>query len=92
MGCADRSAYDLSVHSKTTGENLSAKRVLDTPIIEEKLDITRNMSRLGKCFGSDTKLIVQYLDSLKDNTPKNQEKLNDMQKKLESDGYGYLPF
>ncbi|CAE6415541.1 unnamed protein product [Rhizoctonia solani] len=36
VGCADRSAYDLSVHSKRTGQALVASQALAEPIVTER--------------------------------------------------------
>lgn len=92
MGCADRSAYDLSVHSKITGENLSAREALHTPIIEERLEIAGLMPKLGKNFGGKTKFIVQSLDNLNNKSDESQKMLGYLQTTLESQGLELLLF
>ena len=39
VGCADRSAYDLSVHSARTGEKLVARQTLAEPRTVENFEI-----------------------------------------------------
>ncbi|KAG8948559.1 Glycine--tRNA ligase 1, mitochondrial [Tulasnella sp. 408] len=53
VGCADRSAYDLSVHSKATGKPLVARQNLAEPIVEEKETPEFNLKVWGKTFKGD---------------------------------------
>jgi len=53
VGCADRAAYDLTVHSKKTGHPLVVRQALKDPIITERLVAEFNKKVLGKTFGKD---------------------------------------
>jgi len=53
VGCADRAAYDLSVHSKKTGHPLVVRQALKDPIVTERLVAEFNKKVLGKTFGKD---------------------------------------
>ncbi|KAJ1767346.1 Glycine--tRNA ligase 1, mitochondrial [Coemansia sp. RSA 1843] len=51
VGCADRSAYDLTVHSDFTGEKLCVRETLPEPLVYEKLVCETN----GRVFGPKLK-------------------------------------
>ncbi|KAL5504931.1 GRS1 [Sanghuangporus vaninii] len=59
VGCADRAAYDLSVHSAKTGHSLVARQALKVPIVSEKLVPEFNKKNFGKTFGRDSSAIQQ---------------------------------
>ena len=54
VGCADRAAYDLSVHSTKTGHPLVARQALKEPIVTEKFVPEFNKKIFGKTFGRDS--------------------------------------
>ena len=54
VGCADRAAYDLSVHSAKTGHPLVVRTALKEPIVTEKLVPEFNKKTFGKTFGRDS--------------------------------------
>ncbi|KZV68849.1 glycyl-tRNA synthetase [Peniophora sp. CONT] len=62
VGCADRSAYDLSVHAKKTGANLAVREALKEPIVTEKIVAELNKKKMGKAFGKDIGLLQKVLD------------------------------
>jgi glycyl-tRNA synthetase len=62
VGCADRSAYDLSVHSKRTGQALVATQVLPEPIVTERAVAEYNKKTFGKTFGKDMPLVLEVLN------------------------------
>jgi glycyl-tRNA synthetase len=62
VGCADRSAYDLTVHSKKTGQPLVARVTLPEPIIEEKEVVEFNNKNLGKAFGKENPVVQSILN------------------------------
>ncbi|EIM83849.1 glycyl-tRNA synthetase [Stereum hirsutum FP-91666 SS1] len=53
VGCADRAAYDLTVHSDKTGHPLVVRQALKEPIVTEKLTAEFNKKVVGKAFGKD---------------------------------------
>ena len=64
VGCADRAAYDLSVHSKKTGAPMTASEQLETPIVYEKDEPILNKKVLGKTFGKDLRTILTIVEEL----------------------------
>jgi len=54
VGCADRAAYDLSVHSAKTGHPLVVRQALKEPIVTEKEVPEFNKKVLGKTYGRDS--------------------------------------
>lgn len=54
VGCADRAAYDLSVHTARTGHPLVVRQALKEPIVSEKEVPEFNKKNFGKTFGKDT--------------------------------------
>ncbi|THH15019.1 hypothetical protein EW146_g5389 [Bondarzewia mesenterica] len=54
VGCADRAAYDLTVHSEKTGHPLVVRQALKEPIVTEKLVAEFNKKVLGQTFGKDS--------------------------------------
>lgn len=65
VGCADRSAYDLTVHSNATGKPLVARETLLEPKVEEKETPDFNSKVWGKTFmkdGEKVKALVTELD------------------------------
>ena len=57
VGCADRAAYDLTVHSNKTGHPLVVRQALKEPIVTERLVAEFNKKVLGKTFGKDAGVI-----------------------------------
>lgn len=66
VGCADRSAFDLTMHSKKTGEKLVARERYDPPREVEKTEVNLNKKNLGITFKKDAKKIEAYLSSLEE--------------------------
>lgn len=78
MGCADRSAFDLSQHTKATGVRLVAEKRLPTPKTISLTEIVPNKGSIGKEFKKDAKLILEKLASLSiDEVPEVQNELNE---------------
>ncbi|CAG8478924.1 2281_t:CDS:10 [Paraglomus brasilianum] len=61
VGCADRSAYDLTVHSNRTGEKLVVRESLSEPIIYEKTVLDINKKIFGPRFRQNAKTLETYL-------------------------------
>ncbi|KAJ7595690.1 hypothetical protein C8J56DRAFT_1001720 [Mycena floridula] len=64
VGCADRAAYDLSVHAAKTGHSLVAREALAEPIVTEKEVAEFNKKVFGKTFRQDAAIIQQHVDSM----------------------------
>jgi glycyl-tRNA synthetase len=64
VGCADRAAYDLTVHSKKTGHPLVVRQALKEPIVTERLVAEFNKKVLGKSFGKDAGVIQNIFAEL----------------------------
>lgn len=64
VGCADRAAYDLSVHSAKTGHQLIVRQALKEPIVTEKQTPEFNKKILGKTFGKDASVITKLVEGL----------------------------
>ncbi|KAJ1341845.1 glycine-tRNA ligase [Batrachochytrium salamandrivorans] len=64
VGCADRSAYDLTAHSKRTGEKLVARHTLSEPIVRDALILEINKSKFGPAFKKNAKVVQGYFDAL----------------------------
>ncbi|KAF8574095.1 glycyl-tRNA synthetase [Ramaria rubella] len=64
VGCADRAAYDLSVHSEKTGRPLVVRQALKEPIVTEQELPELNNKALGKTFGRDLKVVTQAISEL----------------------------
>jgi glycyl-tRNA synthetase len=66
VGCADRSAYDLTVHSKRTKEKLVVREQLDEPKVFDKLQLEVNKKVFGPKFKKNAKAVEEALLSLSD--------------------------
>ncbi|EAU86846.1 glycine-tRNA ligase [Coprinopsis cinerea okayama7 len=64
VGCADRAAYDLSVHSNKTGTPLIVRQALKEPIVTEKEVPEWNKKVMGKTFKGDAGILQKHIDSL----------------------------
>jgi glycyl-tRNA synthetase len=80
VGCADRSAYDLTVHSKATGTDLVARVRLDEPIVTEKEVPVFDKKNFGKTFQKDNELVKNAVLAL------NEEGLLKLKKDLSGNG------
>ncbi|AEO58039.1 hypothetical protein MYCTH_80528 [Thermothelomyces thermophilus ATCC 42464] len=57
VGCADRSAYDLTVHAKKTGAPLIVRQRLDEPKVIEEWEVEIEKKKFGPFFKKDGKTI-----------------------------------
>jgi glycyl-tRNA synthetase len=80
VGCADRSAYDLSVHSAKTKQPLRVQVKLDQPQTVEKLECTFNAKDFGIKFKKDATMIKETLLGL------DRERLQCIKDELDSQG------
>lgn len=67
VGCADRSAYDLTQHTKATGVKLVAEKKLDAPKVVDVVEAVPNKALIGKSFKKDAKTICEKLAALDTN-------------------------
>lgn len=78
MGCADRSAYDLTQHTKATGIRLAAEKKLSEPKIVDCIEAVSNKGLLGKTFKKEAKQISEALASL------TVTQIDDLEKELQA--------
>jgi glycyl-tRNA synthetase len=64
VGCADRAAYDLSVHSARTGQPLVVRQALKEPVITEKEVPEFNKKVLGKTYGRDAGVLQKTVGEM----------------------------
>ncbi|KAI1499018.1 hypothetical protein F5X99DRAFT_391431 [Biscogniauxia marginata] len=57
VGCADRSAYDLTVHSKQTDKPLLVRERLETPRTVQEWQVEIEKKKFGPLFKKDGKII-----------------------------------
>ncbi|KZT54937.1 glycyl-tRNA synthetase [Calocera cornea HHB12733] len=57
VGCADRSAYDLTVHAKKTGQKLVVRQALPEPIVIERWTAEIEKKLFGPRFKKDAKAV-----------------------------------
>ena len=80
VGLADRSAYDLTAHTKGSGEKLVASRHFEKPISKEILSYELDKAKIGKSFKKDAKVVVEAIEE------KSQEQLEALKTELEQNG------
>ncbi|EPY53235.1 cytoplasmic glycine-tRNA ligase Grs1 [Schizosaccharomyces cryophilus OY26] len=61
VGCADRSAYDLTVHSKATKTPLVVQEALPEPIVVEEYVVEVNKKKFGPRFKRDAKAVEEEM-------------------------------
>lgn len=64
VGCADRSAYDLTVHSKYTGASLVVKEVLPVSIKVDEWQVVLDKKFIGSRFKREAKIIQASVETL----------------------------
>lgn len=80
VGCADRSAYDLTQHTKATGVRLSAEKTLNETKVVDVVEVVPNKATLGKSFKKDAKIIADSLTNLE------KDEIANLEKELETKG------
>jgi glycyl-tRNA synthetase len=80
VGCADRSAYDLTVHSVKTKQPLRVQVKLDAPRVVEKLQVNISAKDFGIKFKKDATTIRESLMGME------RERLQCIKDELESKG------
>lgn len=64
VGCADRSAYDLTVHAKRTGEALVVREARAEPLRIEEWQIDLEKGKLGPRFKKNVGAVVGAVETL----------------------------
>lgn len=86
VGCADRAAYDLTVHTKRTGHPLVVRQALKEPIVFEKWTPEFVMKVVGKTFKGDAVPLQKHIEAL------DEPILAQMASQLEKDGSTTVTF
>lgn len=79
VGCADRSAYDLTQHTKATGVRLAAEKKTE-PRTVDVVEAVPNKAMIGKKFKKEAKAIYDKLAVLDAND------VSDLEQKLDTNG------
>jgi glycyl-tRNA synthetase len=64
VGCADRSAYDLTVHMNKTGAPLVVRETRAEPLVIEEYQVDIDRKRLGPKFRKDAKAVENAVEAL----------------------------
>jgi glycyl-tRNA synthetase len=80
VGCADRSAYDLSVHAKKTGAPLMVRERLAQPISITEWQIDLDKKKFGPHFKKHGKTVEAAVEALP------QDKREELAQDLQQDG------
>ncbi|KAH8895033.1 glycyl-tRNA synthetase 1 [Thozetella sp. PMI_491] len=80
VGCADRSAYDLSVHAKKTGAPLIVRARLDEPKVIEEWEVVIDKKKFGPHYKKDGKTVETAVLAT------NQEQRGQLEKELKENG------
>ncbi len=64
VGCADRSAYDLTVHMNKTGAPLVVRETRAQPLVIEDYQVELERKKLGPKFRKDAKAVEAAVDAL----------------------------
>lgn len=64
VGCADRSAYDLTVHMQKTGQPLLVRENLEVPRVWEEWDVDVDKKWLGPRFRGDAKKVEEAVTKI----------------------------
>nr|XP_057916319.1 glycine--tRNA ligase-like [Doryrhamphus excisus] len=75
VGCADRSCYDLSCHSRATKVPLVAEKPLKEPKVVNIVKFEPNRGAIGAAYKKDAKLIFEFLEVCDECFISEQEKL-----------------
>lgn len=64
VGCADRSAFDLTVHSKKTGAPLCVRETRSEPLVIEEWQVGLDKKKFGPKFKKDGKAVEAAVEEL----------------------------
>lgn len=80
VGCADRSCFDLTQHSKATNVKLTSEKDLSEPKIVNVVEVVPNKAIIGKNFKANAQKVLNALNSL------SEEETFKIEQSLESEG------
>lgn len=80
VGCADRSAFDLTQHTKATGVRLAAEKKLAEPKVVDVTEPQINKGVIGKVFKKDAKAVLDHVAAL------DEDGLAEVEKSLADNG------
>jgi glycyl-tRNA synthetase len=66
VGCADRAAFDLTVHSQRTGQALVVREALKEPIVTEREVPEWNKKSVGKTFRQDAAVLQKLVEAMEE--------------------------
>ncbi|XP_061777263.1 glycine--tRNA ligase-like [Nerophis ophidion] len=75
VGCADRSCYDLTCHSRATKVPLVAEKPLKEPKVVNVVKWEPNRGAIGAAYKKDAKLVFDFLDACDEDFISRQEKI-----------------
>ncbi|XP_041670120.1 glycine--tRNA ligase-like [Cheilinus undulatus] len=75
VGCADRSCYDLSCHTRATGVALVAEKPLKQPKVVNVVQFDPKRGPIGTTYKKDAKIILDYMAACDECYITDQEKL-----------------
>ncbi|KAF8218052.1 hypothetical protein K438DRAFT_1747289 [Mycena galopus ATCC 62051] len=64
VGCADRAAYDLTVHATKTKQPLVVRQALKEPVVEERSVAEFDKKALGKTLKGDAGVVMGAVEAL----------------------------
>jgi len=64
VGCADRAAYDLSVHAAKTGQALVVREALKEAVVSERFVAEFDKKALGKTLGRDAGVVQKIVGAM----------------------------
>ncbi|KAK3375194.1 hypothetical protein B0H63DRAFT_270374 [Podospora didyma] len=80
VGCADRSAYDLTVHAKKTGAPLVVRERLEVPKVTEEWEVDIEKKKFGPFYKKDGKTVEAAVLAL------SQEQREKLAKEMQENG------
>src|ERR1700737_4374426 len=83
VGCADRSAYDLTMHSRATGTKLVVRQPLEKPIISAVCRPNIERQKFGMKFRKDAKPIEEVISKMSQLELESCKKVLDGENKVE---------
>lgn len=77
VGLADRSCYDLKVHSEATKISLTASRHLSEPKVVKVAKAKINKGLIGKKFKKEAAILLSYFDEIQENNVEEALRIED---------------
>ncbi len=80
VGCADRSAFDLTQHTQATGVKLIAEKKLKEPVVQDVVEVQPAKGPIGKAFKKEAKALTDRLAAM------TKEEVEKLEKELAESG------